>query len=149
LNTITQHLQLLIQGGGGAGSGGGGSAGDGLTGGGAVGGASVGGGVPQRRRIDPSCLDNLHFMATRRSLNCARGRIVGTISALDRVAFEDCRQSNSETYDDFYIHLRGLADAGIRDSETSRKLLALSPFPTLQHTINICRSEEAAKANEK
>jgi hypothetical protein len=39
--------------------------------------------------------------------------------------------------------------AGIRDSETRRKLLALSPFPTLQNTINICRSEETAKANEK
>jgi uncharacterized membrane protein YgcG len=87
--------------------------------------------------------------------------------ALDHVAFEDCRQSTSETFDDFYIRLRGLAEAadlcitcsdtrlttrimaGIRDSETRRKLLALSPFLTLQHTINICRSEEAAKANEK
>jgi hypothetical protein len=87
--------------------------------------------------------------------------------ALDSVAFEDCRQSSSETFDDFYIRLRGLAEAvdlcvtcsdtrlttrimaGIRDSETRRKLLALSPFTTLQHTINICRSEEAAKANEK
>jgi hypothetical protein len=76
--------------------------------------------------------------------------------ALDRVAFEDCRQSTSETFDDFYIRLRGLAEAadlcvtysdtrlttrimaGIRDSETRRKLLALSPFPTLQNTINIC-----------
>ena len=87
--------------------------------------------------------------------------------ALDRVAFEYCRQSTSETFDDFYIRLRGLAEAadlcvtcsdtrlttrimaGIQDSETRRKLLALSPFPTLQNTINICQSEEAAKANEK
>jgi hypothetical protein len=229
LNTITQQLQLLLQGGGGAGSGGGGSAGGGAgsgggdsagggtgssgggpAGGGAGsgGGGSTGGGAPQRRRIDPSCLDKLHGDASLSQLRTWRNRwndfcqlsqlstypaneqmaafrmvldpamqqivevALGIYSAtllsptdvldqintyirskrniaLDRVAFEDCRQSNSETYDDFYIHLRGLADAGIRDSETSRKLLALSPFPTLQHTINICRSEEAAKANEK
>ena len=87
--------------------------------------------------------------------------------ALDRVAFEDCHQSATESFDDFYIRLRNLADAadlcascrdtrlttrimaGVRDTETKRKLLALSPFPTVQQTINICRSEESAKANEK
>ena len=87
--------------------------------------------------------------------------------ALDRVAFEDCHQSATESFDDFYIRLRNLADAadlcaacrdtrlttrimaGVRDTETKRKLLALSPFPTAQQTINICRSEESAKANEK
>ena len=39
--------------------------------------------------------------------------------------------------------------AGIRDTDTKRKLLALSLFPTSQQAINICRSEESAKANEK
>jgi hypothetical protein len=87
--------------------------------------------------------------------------------ALDRVAFEDCHQSATESFDDFYIRLCNLADAadlcaacrdtrlttrimaGVRDTETKRKLLALSPFPTAQQTINICRSEESAKADEK
>ena len=68
--------------------------------------------------------------------------------ALDRVGFEDCHQSNTESFEDFYIRLRGLADAadlcatcvdtrvatwimaGIRDTETKRKLLALTPFPS-------------------
>lgn len=77
--------------------------------------------------------------------------------ALDRMAFDECRQHTSESFDDFYIHLRTLADAadmcaacldsrmatrimaGIRDTETRRKLLALSPFPTGQQAINICR----------
>jgi hypothetical protein len=39
--------------------------------------------------------------------------------------------------------------AGIRDSETKKKLLALSPFPTTQAAVNLCRSEESAWANEK
>ncbi|KZS21221.1 Uncharacterized protein APZ42_011896, partial [Daphnia magna] len=175
LNTITQQLQLLIQGGGGAGSRGGGLAsggagGSGGGGGGTVGGANVGGGAPQRRRIDPSCLDkvlgdasfsqlrtwrnhwndfcqlsqlstypaNEQMAAFRMVLDPAMQQIVEValeISsatslsptdvldqintyirskqniALDRVAFEDCRQSTSETFDDFYIRLRGLAEA--------------------------------------
>ena len=87
--------------------------------------------------------------------------------ALDRVAFEERRQGPSETFDDFYIALRRLAEAadlcatcfdtrlvtriiaGTRDAETKKKLLAMSPFPALQPTINICRSEESARANER
>jgi hypothetical protein len=87
--------------------------------------------------------------------------------ALDRVAFEERRQGPAESFDDFYISLRRLADAadlcgacidsrmatrimaGIRDSETKKKLLALSPFPTTQAAVNLCRSEESARANEK
>ncbi len=75
--------------------------------------------------------------------------------ALDRVAF-----------DDFYISLRRLVDAAdlcgacidsrmatrimaqIRDSETKKKLVALSPFLTTQ-AVNLYRSEESARANEK
>jgi hypothetical protein len=87
--------------------------------------------------------------------------------ALDRVAFDECYQSTSESFEDFYIRLRRLADAadrcgtcadariatrimaGVRDTETKRKLLALSPFPSAQQAINVCRSEEAARINEK
>jgi uncharacterized membrane protein YgcG len=86
--------------------------------------------------------------------------------ALDRVAFEERRQGPLETFDDFYIGLRRLAEAadlcatcfdnrlvtriiaGTRDAETKKKLLAMSPFPLLQTTINICRSDESARANE-
>jgi hypothetical protein len=39
--------------------------------------------------------------------------------------------------------------AGIQNTYTKRKLLALSPFPTSQQAINLCRSEESAKANMK
>lgn len=39
--------------------------------------------------------------------------------------------------------------AGIRDSETKKKLLALSPFPTTQAAVNLCKSEESARTNEK
>ena len=87
--------------------------------------------------------------------------------ALDRVAFEERRQGPSESFDEFFIGLRRLADAadlcgtcsetrlvtriiaGTRDSETKKKLLAISPFPSLQATVNICRSEESARANER
>ena len=86
--------------------------------------------------------------------------------ALDRVAFEERRQGPLETFNDFYIGLRRLAEAadlcatcfdnrlvtriiaGTRDAETKKKLLAMSPFPLLQTTINICRSDESARANE-
>ena len=67
--------------------------------------------------------------------------------ALDRVAYEERRQGPSETFDDFYIALRRLAEAadlcatcfdtrlvtriiaGTRDAETKKKLLAMSRFP--------------------
>jgi hypothetical protein len=39
--------------------------------------------------------------------------------------------------------------AGIRDTEAKRKLLALTPFPSAQQAINMCRSEEAARMNER
>jgi hypothetical protein len=87
--------------------------------------------------------------------------------ALDRVAFEERRQGPSESFDDFYIGLRRLAEAadlcgtcsetrlvtriiaGTRDAETKKKLLAISPFPSLQVAVNTCRSEESARANER
>ena len=87
--------------------------------------------------------------------------------ALDRVAFEECRQSTSESFDDFFIRLRRLADSaelcgncadtrlatrimvGIRDAETKKKLLAISPFPGTHEVATICRCEEAASENER
>lgn len=39
--------------------------------------------------------------------------------------------------------------AGTRDTATKKKLLAISPFPPLQLTVNLCRSEELARANER
>jgi hypothetical protein len=39
--------------------------------------------------------------------------------------------------------------AGARESETKKKLLATSPFPSLQATVNFSRSEESARAKER
>ncbi len=39
--------------------------------------------------------------------------------------------------------------AGNNNIQTKKKLLAISPFPSLQATVNICRSEESARANER
>ena len=86
--------------------------------------------------------------------------------ALDRVDFHECRQTATETFDEFYIRIQGIAAladlckicleqqmttgiiAGIYDKRVRRKLLALNPFPRLQQTIDICRSEESASRNE-
>lgn len=85
--------------------------------------------------------------------------------ALDRVEFEECRQSQIETFDEYYIRLQRIAECadlcptcwderlttkvitGTRDLETKRKLLALPEFPKLQEAVNICRSEESAAEN--
>ena len=87
--------------------------------------------------------------------------------ALDRVAFEECHQSANETFDEFFTRLKRLAGtaelcvncsderlatrvmAGVRDSESRKKLLSLTPFPTLQQAVNLCRGEESARANER
>lgn len=85
--------------------------------------------------------------------------------ALDHVQFRECRQSASESFDDFYMRLKSLAGpaqlcgtcldsqmatgimTGVRDTSTKQKLLALTPFPTAQEVVNLCRSEESARAN--
>ena len=36
---------------------------------------------------------------------------------------------------------------GIRDAATKRKLLSLVPFTAAQVAVNLCRSEESARAN--
>ena len=69
--------------------------------------------------------------------------------ALDRVEFKERREGPSESFDDFFIGLRRLADAtdlsrtcsdskmatrimaGIRDFETKKKEMALTSFPSL------------------
>ena len=87
--------------------------------------------------------------------------------AIDRVKFEERQQEEGESFDSFLIAIKELAaDAelcpscldervttrimsGTHDKETRRKLLALRPFPTLVHAIDICRSEEASRANNE
>ena len=87
--------------------------------------------------------------------------------ALDRVAFEECRQGANESFDEFYVRLRRLADSaeicptssdvamathimvGVRDANIKQKLLARSPFPSAQEARTLCLSEEAAHASER
>jgi hypothetical protein len=82
--------------------------------------------------------------------------------ALDRVAFEERKQEAGESFDDYYVAIRKLAEegdlcgnclevrlttrimSGIRDSNVRQKLLAITPFPDLRNVINLCRSEESA-----
>jgi hypothetical protein len=85
---------------------------------------------------------------------------------LDRAAFEERWQGPAESFEDLHISLIRFADAadlsgacidcrmatgelaGIRDSETKKKL-ALSPFPTTEAAVNLCRSVESAQTDEK
>ena len=85
--------------------------------------------------------------------------------ALDRIAFRECRQGPNESFDDFYMRLRRLSGpaelcatclddtmatsimTGMCDSSLKQKLLALSPFPTVERVVNLCHSEEAARNN--
>ena len=85
---------------------------------------------------------------------------------LDRVALEERRQEEGETFDEYYIALREIANnadlckvcmddrlttrimSGIREPETKRKLLAHTPPPSLQTALNICRSEESTHNDE-
>lgn len=86
--------------------------------------------------------------------------------AVDRVRFEERCQHEDEPFDSFLIALKELAaDAelcttcieerittrimsGIQDQETRRKLLAIRPFPSLVSAVDMCRSAEAARAND-
>ena len=87
--------------------------------------------------------------------------------ALDRVAFEERRQTEGESFDSFYIGLKKIAanadlcehcyDArlatrimvGLGDQETRKKLLAMKPFPSVSTVIDLCRSEESGRKNEE
>ena len=82
--------------------------------------------------------------------------------ALDRVYFEQRTQEENESFDDFYVAIKQLAEeadlcdecknqrlttkimASVNDQELRQKLLALTPFPTLQTVVNLCRSQETA-----
>ena len=82
--------------------------------------------------------------------------------ALDRVAFEERRQQEGESFDNFFVNIKKLsAEAdlcghcldqrlvtkimtGVRCKDLKQKLLAISPFPELKEVINICRSYESS-----
>ena len=86
--------------------------------------------------------------------------------ALDRVEFEQCRQTSGESFDDFYIRLQRIAGCaslcnacyeerlttriicGINNQEARKKLLAKNKFPQLQEAVDLCRSEESASNDE-
>lgn len=86
--------------------------------------------------------------------------------ALDRVKFEERVQGSGESFDAFYVSLRQIAAnadlctgciderlttrimVGVSDAESKRKLLTMKPFPTCQQAVDLCRSEETARANE-
>ena len=85
---------------------------------------------------------------------------------LDRVALEERKQEEGEPFDQCYIALREIANnaylcqhciddrlttrimSGIRDPETRRKLLTYTPPPSLQTTVDVCRSDESARNDE-
>ena len=84
--------------------------------------------------------------------------------ALDLVAFAECRQKATESFDDFHIRLKSLAEAadltvdlekwmtvhilaGSRDAEAKQKLFAMRDFPSLRQAVDVCRSEESARQN--
>eukprot|EP00095_Tigriopus_kingsejongensis_P010912 snap_masked-scaffold5505_size4578-processed-gene-0.0 protein:Tk10912 transcript:snap_masked-scaffold5505_size4578-processed-gene-0.0-mRNA-1 annotation:"hypothetical protein DAPPUDRAFT_258391" len=80
--------------------------------------------------------------------------------ALDCVAFDNRKQKEGEDFDSYLVAIKNFARAamlcdtcldrrlatrimsGIRDEETRTQLLALTPFPTLQAIIDLCRTEE-------
>ena len=82
--------------------------------------------------------------------------------ALDRVAFVERRQQEGESFDNFYVSIKKLAEeadlcgdcleqrlvtrimSGIRCKELKQKLLALNPFPALKEVIDTCRSYESS-----
>lgn len=82
--------------------------------------------------------------------------------ALDRVAFDERTQEKGETFDEYYVVVRKLSEegdlcghcieqrlttrimSGIINQDVRQKLLAMTPFPSLQQVIDICRSEESA-----
>lgn len=86
--------------------------------------------------------------------------------ALRRVKFEERRQHEGESFDDFFVTLKELADdaelcsscldsrlvtritSGVADQNLRRKLLAIDPPPSLPDALRLCRSEESAVNTE-
>ena len=82
--------------------------------------------------------------------------------ALDRVAFEERKQLEGESFDHFYVSLKKLSEEGdlcshcieprlvtrimsrINSIEVRQKLLAITPFPSLKTVVEMCRSQESA-----
>ena len=80
---------------------------------------------------------------------------------LDHLAFQQRTQKDGEDFDSFYLSLLELADnaelcvhcwdrrittnimAGISSDEVRTKLLALSPFPALKETVDLCHALES------
>ena len=106
------------------------------------------------------------------SVNSALEKIEGHLRqqcnvAIDRVKFEERNQEEGESFNSFLISIKELAaDAelcsscvdqrlttrimsGLRNQETRRKLLAIRPFPSLVQAVDVCRSEEASRANNE
>ena len=85
--------------------------------------------------------------------------------AIDRIEFVQCHQHQGETFDSFYIRLRRLSDCsdlchhcidtqltthiinGINNPDARKRLLELTPFPTLQRALLVCRSIENTQRN--
>ena len=86
--------------------------------------------------------------------------------AVDRVAFAERVQRQGESFDDFLVALREIAAnadlcescldqqlvtrlmCGVLESDTRRKLLAISPFPSLHEVVTICRTRESAARSD-
>ncbi|KAG0722364.1 Transposon Ty3-I Gag-Pol polyprotein [Chionoecetes opilio] len=86
--------------------------------------------------------------------------------ALRRVKFEERRQQEGESFDEFFVTLKELADdaelcssclddrlvtritSGVADQNLRRKLLAIDPPPSLPEALRLCRSEEFALNTE-
>ena len=82
--------------------------------------------------------------------------------AIDRVAFENLRQDDHQTFDEFYVALKKLAIesdlckecvdsrlvtkimAGVNSQDIRQKLLSISPFPDLKTVVDLCRSHETS-----
>ena len=87
--------------------------------------------------------------------------------AVDRVAFLKRKRENGESFDNFYLDLNRLVEdaelcktcseeqiatkimSAISSEETKKKLLAMTPFPSLQTVVNTCRADETATNDNK
>ncbi|KAG0721036.1 Retrovirus-related Pol polyprotein from transposon opus [Chionoecetes opilio] len=86
--------------------------------------------------------------------------------ALRRVKFEERRQQEGESFEEFFVTLKELAEdaelcssclddrlvtritSGVADQNLRRKLLAIDPPPSLPEALRLCRSEESALNTE-
>ena len=82
-------------------------------------------------------------------------------SLVDRVEFDRCTQVLDESFEDFYIRLCKVASKaqlcsccsdqrmatrialGLRNRAFSKELMEITPFPTLENIVKICRANDA------